>query len=129
MTTWEHFEHGADVGVRGRGDTPARAFEEAARALFSLLCADLAPFAGGRRQDGRKENCDGTLHRGSFPPAVPAAVVASLRDISVIPERVGVRHEVPALRLSLSSQANVLAETVAANDPIESTSGGGFLLK
>jgi SHS2 domain-containing protein len=39
---WEHFEHGADVGVRGRGDTPTRAFEEAARALFSLLSADLA---------------------------------------------------------------------------------------
>jgi SHS2 domain-containing protein len=38
---WEHFEHAADVGVRGRGDTPARAFEEAARALFSLLSADL----------------------------------------------------------------------------------------
>jgi SHS2 domain-containing protein len=39
--SWEHFEHVADVGVRGRGDTPARAFEEAARALFSLLSDDL----------------------------------------------------------------------------------------
>lgn len=39
---WEHFEHGADVGVRGRGETPARAFEEAASALFSLLSADLS---------------------------------------------------------------------------------------
>jgi SHS2 domain-containing protein len=39
---WEHFEHGADVGIRGRGETPARAFEEAANALFSLLSADLA---------------------------------------------------------------------------------------
>lgn len=38
---WEHFEHAADVGVRGRGDTPAHAFEEAARALFSLLSDDL----------------------------------------------------------------------------------------
>jgi SHS2 domain-containing protein len=38
---WEHFEHAADVGVRGRGGTPARAFEETARALFSLLSADL----------------------------------------------------------------------------------------
>ena len=33
----EHFEHGADVGVRGFGATPARAFEEAAKALFALL--------------------------------------------------------------------------------------------
>ena len=39
---WEHFEHGADVGVRGRGNTAARAFEEAAQALFRLLSADLA---------------------------------------------------------------------------------------
>lgn len=39
---WEHFEHGADVGVRGRGNTAARAFEEAAHALFRLLSADPA---------------------------------------------------------------------------------------
>jgi SHS2 domain-containing protein len=34
---FELFEHGADVGVRGSGATPAEAFEGAARALFSLL--------------------------------------------------------------------------------------------
>jgi SHS2 domain-containing protein len=38
----EHFEHGADVGVRGFGATPAEAFEGAARALFLLLCEDLS---------------------------------------------------------------------------------------
>jgi protein archease len=38
----EHFEHAADVGVRGLGATPARAFEGAARALFLLLCEDLS---------------------------------------------------------------------------------------
>jgi SHS2 domain-containing protein len=38
----EHFEHGADVGVRGRGRTVAEAFEGAARALFLLLCEDLS---------------------------------------------------------------------------------------
>jgi SHS2 domain-containing protein len=38
---FEHFEHGADIGIRGRGETPARAFEEAARALFSLLDENL----------------------------------------------------------------------------------------
>lgn len=38
---WDHFEHGADVGIRGRGKTPADAFGEAARALFSLLSDDL----------------------------------------------------------------------------------------
>jgi SHS2 domain-containing protein len=30
---WEHFEHQADVGVRGWGRTPAEAFEQAAMAL------------------------------------------------------------------------------------------------
>ena len=35
--TFEHFEHGADIGVRGFGATPAEAFEGAARALFTLL--------------------------------------------------------------------------------------------
>jgi SHS2 domain-containing protein len=30
---WEHFEHGADVGVRGLGATKAEAFEQAALAM------------------------------------------------------------------------------------------------
>ena len=34
---FEQFEHGADVGVRGFGSTPAEAFEGAAHALFALL--------------------------------------------------------------------------------------------
>lgn len=38
---FEQFEHGADVGVRGLGATPAEAFEGAAAALFTLLAADL----------------------------------------------------------------------------------------
>ncbi len=38
--TFEHFEHGADVGVRGLGATPAEAFEGAALALFALLAED-----------------------------------------------------------------------------------------
>jgi SHS2 domain-containing protein len=39
---WEHFEHGADVGVRGRGQSAEQAFEGAACALFALLADDLA---------------------------------------------------------------------------------------
>ena len=35
--TFEHFEHGADVGVRGFGATPADAFKSAAEALFALF--------------------------------------------------------------------------------------------
>jgi len=33
---WEHFPHGADVGVRGWGTTPAEAFEQAALALTAI---------------------------------------------------------------------------------------------
>ena len=33
---WEHFSHQADIGVRGVGDSPARAFEQAALALTGV---------------------------------------------------------------------------------------------
>lgn len=33
---WEHFPHGADVGVRGWGTTAAEAFEQAAHALTAI---------------------------------------------------------------------------------------------
>lgn len=34
---WEHFEHPADIGLRGRGATPAEAFEQAALALTAVM--------------------------------------------------------------------------------------------
>jgi tRNA nucleotidyltransferase (CCA-adding enzyme) len=34
---WEHFPHDADVGVRGRGETPEEAFEQAAQALTAVI--------------------------------------------------------------------------------------------
>jgi SHS2 domain-containing protein len=34
---WEHFAHGADIGVRGRGATAAHAFEQAALALTAVV--------------------------------------------------------------------------------------------
>ncbi len=34
---WMHFEHGADIGVRGFGPTIETAFEEAARALTAVV--------------------------------------------------------------------------------------------
>lgn len=34
---WEHFAHGADIGVRGRGPTRAAAFEGAALALVGVI--------------------------------------------------------------------------------------------
>ena len=34
---WEHYEHGADIGVRGFGATKASAFEQAALALTAVI--------------------------------------------------------------------------------------------
>jgi len=34
---WEHFEHGADVGVRGYGQSKAAAFEQAALGLTAVI--------------------------------------------------------------------------------------------
>ena len=42
MPSFEQFEHGADVGVRGRGATSAEAFEGAAQALFALVARNPA---------------------------------------------------------------------------------------
>ena len=42
---WEHFDHGADIGVRGWGRTRAEAFEQAALALTAVVAdpASLTP--------------------------------------------------------------------------------------
>jgi SHS2 domain-containing protein len=45
QTHWEHFAHGADVGVRGYGPTRAAAFEQAALALTGVV-TDPARVAG-----------------------------------------------------------------------------------
>src|SRR5512139_3851745 len=37
MNRWEHFEHGADIGVRGFGASVAEAFEQAALALTAVI--------------------------------------------------------------------------------------------
>jgi len=44
MARWEHFSHGADVGVRGLGESLEEAFEEAALAL-SAVVADISTVA------------------------------------------------------------------------------------
>jgi tRNA nucleotidyltransferase (CCA-adding enzyme) len=35
--TWEHFSHQADMGIRGRGNSRAEAFEQAAIALTAVI--------------------------------------------------------------------------------------------
>jgi SHS2 domain-containing protein len=37
LARWSHFEHGADIGVRGEGSTKEEAFEQAALALTAVL--------------------------------------------------------------------------------------------
>ncbi len=37
QSRWEHFPHGADIGVRGVGRTPAAAFEQGALALTAVI--------------------------------------------------------------------------------------------
>lgn len=37
MRKWEHFEHAADMGIRGYGDTVAEAFAQAALALTAVI--------------------------------------------------------------------------------------------
>lgn len=42
MAGWEHFDHQADIGVRGWGSSPAEAFEQAAIALVAVSVAPAA---------------------------------------------------------------------------------------
>ena len=44
MARWEHYEHGADIGVRGFGATPEEAFEHAAFGLTNVISdVEVAP--------------------------------------------------------------------------------------
>ena len=54
---WEHFEHDADVGVRGVGRTPEEAFEQAALALTAAI-TDPARVAARERVTVRCEAPD-----------------------------------------------------------------------
>lgn len=60
MTRWEHYEHGADIGVRGFGATKAQAFEQAALAL-TAVAVDPAAVAPRERATFRCEAPDDEL--------------------------------------------------------------------
>lgn len=51
---WEHFHHGADIGIRGRGATPAEAFAMAATALTAVVTEPEAVAAGTRIEIDRQ---------------------------------------------------------------------------
>jgi len=60
MAHWEHYEHGADIGVRGVGATLAQAFEQAALAVTAVV-ADPAAVAPRERVAIRCEAPDDEL--------------------------------------------------------------------
>ena len=53
---WELFEHGADIGVRGIGGTPAEAFQQVALALTAVVTSP----AGVKLRVERKLQCEGS---------------------------------------------------------------------
>ena len=57
---WEHFPHGADIGVRGIGATRGQAFEQAALALTAVI-ADPARVAADTMVELRCEAPDDEL--------------------------------------------------------------------
>lgn len=57
---WEHFEHGADVGVRGFGRSREEAFEQAALALANAV-SDTSAVRPGQRVEVRVEAPDDDL--------------------------------------------------------------------
>ena len=60
MDSWEHFEHGADIGVRGWGSSLARAFEQAAVAMTGVI-TDVATVAPNEAVSVRCEAPDAEL--------------------------------------------------------------------
>lgn len=38
ISRWQHFRHGADIGIRGIGDTLEAAFAQAAMAMTAVIC-------------------------------------------------------------------------------------------
>lgn len=57
---WQHFDHDADVGVRGIGVTQAEAFEQAALALTSIV-TQIESVAPRQQIDISAENSDPEL--------------------------------------------------------------------
>jgi tRNA nucleotidyltransferase (CCA-adding enzyme) len=55
---WEHYPHGADIGVRGVGWTKAEAFEQAALALVAVIVDDPTTLGTSRRVEMRCEADD-----------------------------------------------------------------------
>lgn len=55
---WEVFDHGADIGVRGFGQTLEEAFVQGAKAMFSLMTDDLQSVSCSSHIQVRAEGYD-----------------------------------------------------------------------
>lgn len=72
---WEHFEHGADIGVRGIAGTKAAAFEQAALALTAVV-TDPAAVAARRAVEIHCEAPDDELLLAHWLNAVASEMAA-----------------------------------------------------
>jgi SHS2 domain-containing protein len=65
MSDWQHFAHGADIGVRGRGATLAEAFAAAAVGLTAVVADPLrvSPSASSARwRTADSSSTSGSIH-------------------------------------------------------------------
>jgi hypothetical protein len=82
IAVWGHFRHGADIGVRGEGDSAAAAFEQAALALTAVI-VDPALVTGKTAVKIRCHAPDSAVVDATQRAGL-AAKVASLKPLIVI---------------------------------------------
>jgi protein archease len=88
---WEHFEHGADIGVRGIGPTLAAAFEQAALALVAVI-TDPARVRALEAVDIACEAADDELLLATWLNAVVAEMAARRMLFGRFEVRIDGRH-------------------------------------
>lgn len=102
MQSWEHFPHGADIGVRGRGPTAAAALGAAATALTAVV-ADPARVAA---RSGVAVRC-----------AAPSADLLLLDWLNALVFEMATRHMLFA-RFEVETDGRTL-EATAWGEPVE----------
>ncbi|GAB4353374.1 MAG: archease [Methylohalobius crimeensis] len=102
-STWEHFEHMADIGVRGFGDTPAEAFARAAVAMTAVVTdpAVVAPRDTVEIELGRDDDGDLELLLVDFLNAV----IYEMAVRGMLFSRYDVRIDARYLRATLRGEA------------------------
>ncbi|MBN2702054.1 MAG: archease [Methylothermaceae bacterium] len=102
-STWEHFEHMADIGVRGFGDTPAEAFARAAVAMTAVVTdpAVVAPRDTVEIELGRDDDGDLELLLVDFLNAV----IYEMAVQGMLFSRYDVRIDDRRLRATLQGEA------------------------